>query len=331
MEFDVSTVTTGMIFAMLTATPLDSEFDWTTAVSDPAAAGFVVKVTVSDVAEAEVTVPSAPLLKVTMLLAAIESNPTPLIVTEVAFAATVGVPLVTTGNTVATGTAAPLLTPLLVTIAVSSTGDVGFVLKVTVSRVVVAAVTVPAAPLLNTTVLLAAEVSNPNPLMDRVVASASRLEVLLVTTGTTVETCTAAPLLRLLVVTIAVRLPAEVGAVVRLTVSVVAVAAVTVPTAPLLKLTVLLAAVVENPTPVIVRLLAFAERRAVVFVVTTGLTSAIKTAELPTMLLEVIDAVRFPAAAGLVENVTVSNVAVAAVTTPAAPLLKVTTFLLGTV
>ena len=114
-------------------------------------------------------------------------------------------------------------------------------------------------------------------------------------------------------------------------VRVVAVAAVTVPTAPLLKTTALLTAVVENPTPVMIRVLVFAAKRAVVLVVTTGLTSAIEAPELPTMLLEVIDAVRVPAAAGLVENVTVSDVAVAAVTTPTAPLLKVTTFLLGTV
>ncbi len=87
------------------------------------------------------------------------------------------------------------MTLLLVTIAVNATGDVGFVLNVTVSEVVVAAVTVPTAPLLKTTVLLAAAVSKPNPLMDSVVSSASRLEVLFVTTGTTVETCTAAPLL----------------------------------------------------------------------------------------------------------------------------------------
>lgn len=87
------------------------------------------------------------------------------------------------------------MTLLLVTIAVNATGDVGFVLNVTVSDVVVAAVTVPTAPLLKTTVLLAAAVSKPNPLMESVVSSASRLAVLLVTTGTTVETCTAAPLL----------------------------------------------------------------------------------------------------------------------------------------
>ena len=91
--------------------------------------------------------------------------------------------------------AAPLLKLLLVTIAFSSPAFAGFVLNVTVSEVVVAAVTVPTAPLLKTTVLLAAAVSKPNPLMDSVVSSASRLEVLFVTTGTTVETCTAAPLL----------------------------------------------------------------------------------------------------------------------------------------
>ena len=166
------------------------------------------------------------------------------------------------------------MTELLVTTAVRTSGDVAFVLKVIVSEVVVAAVTVPTAPLLKTTMLLAAVVSNPNPLIVRLVASANRLDVLLVTTGTMVETCTAAPLLRPLVVTMAVKLPAEVGAVVRFTVSVVAVAALTVPTAPLLKTTVLLAAVVENPLPVIVILLAFAARRAVVFVVTTGRTRA---------------------------------------------------------
>ena len=92
MLFAVSVVTTGTMFAISTAAPLDSEFDSTTAVSDPASVGFVVNVTVSDVADAEVTVPSAPLFSVTMLLAATESNPSPLIVTVVALAATVVVP-----------------------------------------------------------------------------------------------------------------------------------------------------------------------------------------------------------------------------------------------
>ena len=54
----------------------------------------------------------------------------------------------------------------------------------------------------------------------------------------TAATCTAAPLLTLLVVTTAVRLPAVAGLVKNVTVSEVAVAAVTVPTAPSLKVTV---------------------------------------------------------------------------------------------
>jgi hypothetical protein len=101
-KFEVSAVTTGTTFAISTAEPLESEFDSTTAVNAPAAVGFVVKVTVRDVAEADVTVPSAPLLNVTVLLAAIESNPNPLMVTDVALAATVAELLVTTGKTVAT-------------------------------------------------------------------------------------------------------------------------------------------------------------------------------------------------------------------------------------
>ncbi len=102
IELEVSVVTTGTIFATWTAEPLEYELATTLAVSDPAAVGLVVNVTVSDVAEAEVTVPSAPLSNVTMLLAAVESNPSPLIVTDVAFAATCVVVLVTTGKTVAT-------------------------------------------------------------------------------------------------------------------------------------------------------------------------------------------------------------------------------------
>lgn len=49
-----------------------------------------------------------------------------------------------------------------------------------------------------------------------------------------------------MLVTIAVRLPADVGLVPNVTVSEVDVAAVTVPTAPLLNVTVLSAAVVSN-------------------------------------------------------------------------------------
>ena len=95
--FEVSAVTTGIMLATSTATPLEREFDSTTAVSELASVGFVVNVTVSDVAEAEVTVPSAPLFSVTMLFVATESNPNPLMVTVVALAATAVVLLVTTG------------------------------------------------------------------------------------------------------------------------------------------------------------------------------------------------------------------------------------------
>ena len=76
-----------------------------------------------------------------------------------------------------------------------------------------------------------------------------------------------------LVVTIAVRLPASTGVVENAIVSVVAVAAVTVPTAPLLNATVLLAAVVSKPKPLIVSVAALAARLSVLLV-TTGLTLA---------------------------------------------------------
>lgn len=118
--------------------------------------------------------------------------------------------------------------------------------KVTVSDVAVAAVTAPTAPLLKVTVLSPAVVLKPNPLIVIVSAFAAKLDVLLVTTGTTVATCTAELLLTLLLVTIAVKLPAVVGEVESVTVRVVEVAAVTVPTAPLLKTTVLSAAVVSK-------------------------------------------------------------------------------------
>ena len=95
--------------------------------------------------------------------------------------------LVTTGMTAATCTAVPLLTPLVVTMAVSGPALVGFVENVTVSEVAVAAVTVPAAPSLKATVLTPAG-SKPKPLMVIVVALAARLLLLEVTTGVTVAT-----------------------------------------------------------------------------------------------------------------------------------------------
>ena len=72
--------------------------------------------------------------------------------------------------------------------AVKLPAPAGFVLKVTVSAVVVAVVTVPTAPLLRTTVLLALVGSKPKPLITTVAALAAKLAVLLVTEGVTVAT-----------------------------------------------------------------------------------------------------------------------------------------------
>ncbi len=72
--------------------------------------------------------------------------------------------------------------------AVKLPSVVGLVLKVTVSVVAVAAVTVPTAPLLNVTVLLAGTVLKPKPLIVRVEATMERLEVLAVIAGMTVAT-----------------------------------------------------------------------------------------------------------------------------------------------
>ncbi len=140
----------------------------------------------------------------------------------------------------------------------------GFVENVTVNEVAVALVTVPIAPLLNTTVLLANTVLKPKPLMTIREAVLDRFAVLAVTTGVTLATCTAAPLEAPLVVTIAVKLPKVVGRVVRLTVNEVDVALVTTPTAPLLKVTTFSAAVELNPEPVMVTVVAFAPTLVVV-------------------------------------------------------------------
>ena len=74
----------------------------TTAVKLPAELGPVLSVTVIEVALAAVTDPTALLLKTTVLLPAVESNPKPLLITVVALAAKLTVRLVMTGITVAT-------------------------------------------------------------------------------------------------------------------------------------------------------------------------------------------------------------------------------------
>ena len=251
------------------AVPLDIEFVVTDAVKFPRVVGLVSILTVSVVAVAAVTVPTAPLLNVTTLFKAVVSNANPLIVILGALLASVAVLRVTLGSMRATCTAEPLDLVLVVTIAVMLPTLVGFVPIVTVRVVDVAEVTVPAAPLLNTTVLFAAVVSKPTPVMVSVLSEADRFVVVAVTTGVTEAIWTAAPLRAPLDVTIAVRIPAF-GLVENVTVSEVAVAAVTVPTAPLLNLTKLLAAVVLKLVPANVTVDASAARVAEVFAVTVG-------------------------------------------------------------
>ena len=128
-----------------------------------------------------------------------------------------------------------------------------------------------------------------------------------------------------MVVTDAVRSPAVVGLVVRFTTSVVADADETVPAAPPTKVTVLLAGVVSKPNPRIVTLVASAANRLDEPSETTGITVATWTG-VPLLSVSVATAaVSVPAAVGLVVKRTVSEFGVAAITTPTAPLLNVTT------
>ena len=112
------------------------------AVRLPAARGAVSIETVRDVAEAAVTVPVTPLLKTTVLFAAVESKPRPSIVNAAALAAiSLAALAVTTGEKEATWTAEPLTCPFEVTIAVTLPVVWGSLLNVTVSAVAEALVT----------------------------------------------------------------------------------------------------------------------------------------------------------------------------------------------
>lgn len=82
--------------------PLVSVFVVTTALTEPAAVGLVVRFTVSDLVVAAVIVPIAPFVSATVLLAAIGSNPNPLIVNVATLAARFTALLVITGVTEAT-------------------------------------------------------------------------------------------------------------------------------------------------------------------------------------------------------------------------------------
>lgn len=184
----------------------------TIAVRLPTELGTVERVTVNDVAVAAVTVPTALLLKATVLFPAVGLNPKPLIVNVVPLIAKAVVALVTTGVTVAICTALPLATPLVVTTAVKLPAVVGLVLNVTVIEVADALVTAPTAPLLNTTVLLPGVVSKPVPLITTVEASAaSDKPAFALTTGVMFAICTAEPLLLPLTATMAVKEPPAAG------------------------------------------------------------------------------------------------------------------------
>lgn len=188
----------------------------------------------------------------------VESNPKPLIVIVEALARRFEVLVVTTGLTLATCTPEPLPRLFVVTTAVKLPIVSGDVSNPTVIDVAVDEITVPTAPLLNTTELLAAVVSKPKPAITTVVALAARLAVLLVTTGVIAAICVALPLFWLFVVTIAVKLPAVEGLVENETVMDVGVADVMVPTALLFSVTALLATVGSNPKPLMVIVEAFA-------------------------------------------------------------------------
>lgn len=235
--------------------------------------------------------------------------------------------------TLATWTADPLVTPFTATTAVKLPAR-GAVENVTVNEVAVAAVTVPTAPLLNVTTFSAAVVLKFVPAMVIVAALAAMFVVLAVTVGavalaTTFATFTAVPLEREFVETDAFNTPTAVGRVVSVTVSSVAVAAATVPTGPPTNVTVLLVRVGSNPTPVITSVVPL-RAKFVSEAVTTGLTEATCTAEAEATPRVVTVAVSAPAQ-GFLEKVTVSDVAVAAVTVPSAPLLNTTVLSAGVV
>lgn len=199
----------------------------------------------------------------------------------------------------------------------------------TVRAVVVALVTVPTAPLLKVTTLLFAVVLKPNPLMINVDSSPPRVVVLLLITPIMLATCTVGLLATEFVVTVAVRLPTEVGLVLNVTVSRVAVALDTVPMAPLLNETTFREAIGSNPTPLISRVDELIPILAVL-TVTEGPTDAIWTAVPLEMEFVVTCAVKLPPAGFLPSaNVTVSEVAVAAVTVPSAPLFNTTVLFAG--
>ena len=180
------------------------------------------------------------------------------------------------------------------TMAVKLPAVLGLIENVTRSDVFVAVVTVPIALLLKATRFCAAVGLKPNPLIVTVVTLADWFTVLLITTGREFATCTADPLLIPFVVTIAVRLP-EPG--LKENVTVIEVADATVPTAPLFRITELLAATASKPKPLITIVAAFTATCAVLVVI-TGVTVATLMAAPLLILFVVTTAVKSPAVAG---------------------------------
>ena len=332
------TVGSGTTVATVTAGPLEKPNDITVAFSAPRLDGRVEKVTVKDVAVADVTVPTAPRLeKTTVLPEGVGSKPTPAMVNVVAPSARVAVVEVTKGVTLATCTAAPLDPPPFVTTALRTPKLDGRVEKVTVKDVAVADVTVPTAPRLEkTTVLLDGVGSKPVPVIVIVDALMEMFFRLCVTvgSGTTVATVTAVPLDTLNDVTMAVMAPAIIGGVENVTMRKVVVEAVTTPTAPLLRTTVLPDGVGSKPVPVILRVDALMLSNAMLCV-TLGAVTTFTVVTVTDGPLDkpndVTMAFSAPRAVGRVEKDTVKDVAVAEVTVPTAPPLNITVLLPGIV
>lgn len=161
---------------------------------------------------------------------------------------------------------------MVVTTACKLPSVVGLVVRLMVSEVVVAALTTPIAPLLKLTVFSASVVLNPKPLMVTVDTFAPMLVAFGVTIGAMVATRIGLPLETLLTVTMALRRPAD-GRLVSRTVREVVLAAITVPTAPLLSVTVLFAAVASKPAPAIAIVVGFSAS-TVLLNVTVGVTLA---------------------------------------------------------
>ena len=164
---------------------------------------------------------------------------------------------------------------MAVTTAVKNPSAEGCVVNVTVNEFTdVTEVTIPKAPLLNATVLLAGAVEKPEPVIIKVLALIARLGGLTEFTvgAITVPTCTGEPLLPPLVVTTAVRVPLLLGGVIKETISWVEVAELTIPTAPRLSATVLFAAMGIKLVPLMVSVVAVVVKIAELGVMVGALT-----------------------------------------------------------